>query len=119
MKSAFAWAAATATADSTRKGTRRGFWINHSMLSFCFVQTFKAMTDKGAQQLLLMVLPVLCSAALGMSLPRSLLSFHPMSVSVCLSQLMPAGPSQDLSCSDLQSTFRPAHARPFLGLKIL
>lgn len=82
------------------------------MLSFCLVQTLKAVTDKGAEQLL-------CSAALGMSLPCSLPSFHLTSLSVCLSQLMPAGPSQDLSCSDLQSTFRPARDRPFLGVKIL
>lgn len=89
------------------------------MLSFCLVQTLKAVTDKGAEQLLVMVLPLLCSAALGMSLPCSLPSFHLTSLSVCLSQLMPAGPSQDLSCSDLQSTFRPARDRPFLGVKIL
>lgn len=98
---------------------RRSSQINHCMLSFCFVQTLKAMTDKGVEQLLVMVLPLLCSAALGMSLPCSLLSFHPTSVSVCLSQLMSEGPSPDLSCSDLQSTFKPARDRPFLGLKTL
>lgn len=89
------------------------------MLSFCFVQTLKAVTDKGAEQLLVVVQALLCSAALGMSLPHSLLTFHPTPVSVCLSHLMSEGPSQDLSCSDLQSTFRPAHDRPFPGLKIL